>query len=228
MSLPCMILAAGFGTRMRPLTDEMPKPLIEVAGRALIDHALDMAEDAGAGPIAVNGHYRAEQMAAHLADGRATFLRESPEILGSGGGVRNALPVLGEGPLVTLNADAIFAGPNPIDTLMAAWDPVRMSGLLLLVPLERTVARQGGGDFRLDRDGRIAPDAEGAVYTGAQILGRGVVARWPEGPFEMREIWEALMAEGRLYGCLHPGYWADVGHPAGIAEAEAMLKAADV
>ncbi|MBF9036801.1 NTP transferase domain-containing protein [Rhodobacterales bacterium HKCCE2091] len=224
-----MILAAGFGTRMAPLTDDRPKPLVEVAGRPLIDHALAVARGGECGPIAVNGHYRADQLARHLSGAPdVTFLHETPDILDSGGGVRNALPVLGPGPLVTLNADAVWTGPNPIRTLRAAWDPARMDGLLLLVPLERAVARQGGGDFALGADGRIAPDTAGHVYTGAQILGAGVVGRRPEGPFPMREIWRDLLATGRLFGCLHPGGWADVGHPGGIAEAEHMLETARV
>lgn len=221
MSMPAMILAAGFGTRMMPLTADRPKPLIKVAGRALVDHALEAA--AGCGPIAVNAHYRADQMIAHLAGRDVQVLEEYPEILDSGGGVRNALPVLGEGPLVTLNADAVWAGPNPVEQLRAHWDPDRMDALVLLVPLARAVGREGGGDFRLSSDGQVSPDKRGAVYTGAQILGHGVVGRWPEGAFSMWEIWRAARASGRLFGCVYSGYWADVGHPGGIALAEEML-----
>lgn len=227
MKLPVMILAAGFGTRMRPLTDSMPKPLIQVAGKALIDHALDIARETG-GPVAVNGHYRAEQLAAHLQNRNVQFLHETPDILDSGGGVRNALPVLGQGAIATLNADAVWTGPNPLASLQAAWDGTRMDGLLLLVAQSRAIARQGAGDFALSADGRISPDRSGLVYTGAQILGPGVVGRWPEGAFSMWDIWRALMREGRLFGIVHPGQWADLGHPGGIAEAEAMLDGADV
>ena len=217
-----MILAAGFGTRMGALTRDRPKPLIEVAGRALLDHALEAAA-AGGGPIAVNAHYRADQIAAHLHGSSVHILHETPEILDSGGGVRNALPVLGEGPLATLNADAVWSGPEPLECLNAAWVPERMDALLLLVPLDRAVGRQGGGDFAIESDGRLSPDKTAMVYTGAQILGEGVVGRWPEGPFSMWEIWRAAKDAGRLFGCVYPGHWADVGHPEGIALAEAML-----
>ncbi|MEM9318221.1 MAG: nucleotidyltransferase family protein [Pseudomonadota bacterium] len=221
MSLPVMILAAGFGARMGALTSDRPKALIEVAGKALIDHALDLT--ASHGPVAVNGHYRAAQLAAHLAGRGTHFLHELPDILDSGGAVRNALPILGDGRFATLNADAVWSGPNVLDQLCAQWQP-EMGGLLALVPMARAVGRQGGGDFRLERDGRLQPDKAGHVYTGAQILAGGVVSRWRPGQFSMWEIWQSLLAEDRLFGCLYPGYWADVGHPEGIALAENMLE----
>jgi MurNAc alpha-1-phosphate uridylyltransferase len=224
----CMILAAGFGTRMGALTAERPKPLIEVAGRRLIDHALDHARLAGAGPIVVNGHYRAEQIAAHLADlPDVQFLHETPDILDSGGGVRNALPVLGEDPFWTLNSDAVWRGGDPLCLLAEAWAPGKMGGLMLLVPPERAVGRQGGGDFRLLNDGQLTPDKAGQVWTGAQILDPAVFQDTPEGPFSMWVIWRKLMAERRLYGLIYPGFWADVGHPTGIALAEEMLGQTD-
>lgn len=222
MKLPVMILAAGFGTRMGALTRDRPKPLIEVAGRPLLDHALRAAE-VGGGLIAVNAHYRAAQIIDHLAGSPVHVLHETPEILDSGGGVRNGLVVLGDGPLATLNADAVWQGPEPLNCLRAAWDKSRMDVLVLLVPQARAVGRIGGGDFALTTEGRVSPDKGGDVYTGAQILGQGVVGRWPEGTFSMWEIWRAALDAGRLYGCVYPGQWADVGHPAGIALAEAML-----
>lgn len=222
MTLPVMILAAGFGTRMGALIADRPKPLIEVAGRALLDHARTAAA-VGGGPIAVNAHYRADQIAAHLAGTDVHILHETPDILDSGGGVRNALGVLGDGPFATLNSDNVWAGPEPLEVLRHSWDPDRMDALLLLVPEDRAVGRQEGGDFARGVDGALRPDKSGEVYTGAQILGQGVVSRWPEGVFSMWEIWRAALAEGRLFGCVYPGLWADVGHPAGIALAEAML-----
>lgn len=224
-----MILAAGFGTRMGALTADRPKPLIEVAGRALLDHALDVARGAGAAPIVVNAHYRADQMAEHLAAIQdVTLLTEAPDILDSGGGVRNALPVLGQGAIATLNSDAVWRGPNPLRRLVSAWDPDRMGALLLLVPQSRAVGRTEAGDFALSADGRITPDKGGAVYTGAQILGAGVAGSFPEGRFSMWEIWRKLLNENRLFGVAYPGSWADVGHQEGIALAEAMLEKRDV
>ncbi len=217
-----MILAAGFGTRMGGLTRDRPKPLIKVAGKPLLDHALTAAAEGG-GPIAVNAHYRAGQIIDHLAGRDVHVLHETPDILDSGGGVRNALPILGDGPLATLNADAVWSGPGPISTLCTEWDAEEMDVLLLLVPRDRAVARQGGGDFALEPDGRVRPDTSGQVYTGAQILGGGLVARWPEGAFSMWDVWRYALARHRLFGCVYPGHWADVGHPDGIALAEAML-----
>jgi len=217
-----MILAAGFGTRMGALTKDRPKALIEVAGRTLLDHALEAAGEGG-GPIAVNAHYRAEQITAHLAGSNVHVLHESPEILDSGGAVRNALAVLGEGPLATLNADAVWHGPPPLGHLRDHWVPAKMDVLTLLVPLKCAVGRQGGGDFALGEGGRVTPDKTGLVYTGAQIIGQGVVGQFPEGAFSMWEIWRTALANGRLFGCVYPGRWADVGHPDGIAMAEAML-----
>ncbi|MBC6437959.1 MAG: nucleotidyltransferase family protein [Rhodobacteraceae bacterium] len=221
----CMILAAGFGTRLQPLTRTRPKPLINVAGHPLIDHALEQARGAGAAPIAVNGHYRADQLAAHLAAAPdVRFIEETPAILDSGGGIRNALPILGKGPIWTLNADAVWRGSNPLRLLSGAWYPERMGGLLLLVPMARAAGRKGGGDFALDRAGRITQDADGAVWTGAQILGADVFNDTPDGPFAIWLIWRRLMAARRLFGIIYRGHWADAGHPAGLAQAEDMLR----
>ena len=224
-----MILAAGFGTRMGALTADRPKPLIEVAGRALMDHALEQAR-AGAGQIVVNGHYRAAQMRAHLAGmADVRFVEETPLILDSGGGIRAALPLLGGPEIFTLNADAVWTGAGALAQLDAAWDADRMDALLLMVPQARAVGREPGGDFAIAPDGRLAWDRVGAVYTGAQILKAELFADAPEGPFSLHRIWNAALAAGRLFGVEHQGHWADVGHPAGIALAEDMLRSrADV
>jgi len=227
VSFPCLILAAGFGTRMAPLTHDRPKALIEVAGRPLIAHALDAARQAGAGPIAVNGHYRAEALRAWLAVHAPDvhFLHETPDILDSGGAVKNALGLLGHGPLFTLNADAAWGGPAPLDALARAWDPERMDALLALVQRDAAIGRQGGGDFSRDGAGRLGWDkgAGGLVYVGAQIITTDRIAAHPEHAFSLVETWNAMMQEGRLIGHVHEGRWADVGHPDGIAAAEAMV-----
>lgn len=221
-----MILAAGFGTRMGALTAKRPKPLIEVAGRALIDHALEQAR-AGSGRIVVNGHYRADAMREHLAGmADVRFVEEAPQILGSGGGIRAALPVLASPEIFTLNADAVWTGAGALAELNAAWDGDRMDGLLLMVPRARAVGRDAGGDFAIGADGRLKWDKAGAVYTGAQILKAALFADTSEGPFSLYEIWNAALARGRLFGVAHQGGWADVGHPAGIKLAEDMLREA--
>lgn len=224
MTWPTLILAAGLGTRMQPLSLARPKPLIEVAGRPLLAHALAPAREIGAAPIAVNAHYRTDQIAAHLANAPdVTLLDEQPKILDAGGAVKNARRVLGPGAMLTLNSDAVWAGPNPLALLTAAWEPDRHGALLLLVERGRAVGRQGGGDFALDAAGRLSRDAGGLVYTGAQILGPGQGLAPAEDIFSMWRIWTPLIDTGQLYGLRYPGRWADVGHPAGIGLAEGML-----
>lgn len=224
MTLPVLILAAGFGTRLRPLTEQQPKALIEVGGMALIDHALRQARSLPASRIAVNAHYRADLLRAHLSDATdVTLLHEQPQILDSGGAVKNARSRLGDGPLLTMNADNAWDGPNPLAFLVNAWAENRFGGLLLLVENENAVGRQEGGDFTVDTSGRLAPSKSGLVYTGAQILGPGVGSDFTADVFSMWEIWTRLLDQGRLYGIVYPGRWADIGHPAGIGLAEAML-----
>ncbi len=222
-----MIFAAGFGTRMGALTAERPKPLIEVGGRALIDHALALAEGQGIERTAVNAHYMARQIAAHL-DRRpgVSVLTEVPEILDTGGGLAAALPVLGEGPVFTLNSDAVWTGPNPLAELRAGWDPGRMDALLLLVPPEGARGHGGAGDFHLAADGRLSRGA-GLIYSGAQIVNSDRLAEIPKRVFSLNRLWDRLAAEGRLHGTVHGGGWCDVGRPEAIPMAEAMLREAE-
>lgn len=222
-----MVLAAGLGTRMRPLTDSCPKALLPVAGRALVDHALAHVRAAGLSPVVVNVHYRADRMRAHLAGSGVLISDETDALLETGGGVRRALRLLGREPFVVLNSDAIWGGPPPLPSLLAAWDPARMDGLLQVVPIAATRAHAGVGDMFLDPEGRArfrdgSADAP-YVYTGAQILKPTVFDGAPDGAFPMMRVWRALVARGRLFAVEHPGPWADVGTPAGLAAAEALL-----
>lgn len=222
-----MIFAAGFGTRMRPLTDDRPKPLIEVAGKPLIDHTLDLVRAASPETVAVNLHYRAEMLEDHLANAGVEILTESPEILDTGGGLRNALPVLGPEPVYTTNSDAIWQGPNPFELLRAAWDPARMDALLVCVPPDRAVGRKGPGDFLMDDTGRLTR-GPGVVYGGVQILKTDMLRHIPDDVFSLWAIWSQMLSQGRMFGLIYPGKWCDIGHPEGIALAEALLEQADV
>lgn len=219
-----MLFAAGFGTRMGALTAHQPKPLIPVAGRALIDHALALADDAGVGRIVANLHYRGDMIRAHLAHRDIGFSEEAPDILETGGGLRAALPLLGPGPVVTLNTDAVWAGPNPLAMLAQAWSP-GMGALLALAPLERTRGHAGKGDFTLHPDGRITRGGS-LVYLGAQIVDPVGLEQVPDRAFSLNRHWDTLIAEARGFGVVFPGHWCDVGHPEGIALAEAMLREA--
>ncbi|MDF1854934.1 nucleotidyltransferase family protein [Pseudooceanicola sp.] len=222
-----MIFAAGFGTRMGALTSARPKPLVRVAGRALIDHALDVAAPIAPEVIVVNTHYRADQMQAHLAGRGVVISHETPEILESGGGLRQALPLLGDGPVMTLNSDVVWDRANPLTLLRQAWDPAQMDALLLCVEPENAIGRRGGGDFSCGPDGRLARGGP-VIYTGAQIIATGSLAGVDQPVFSLNLIWDQMIAAGRLFGLTYPGRWCDVGTPEGIALAEAMIAAADV
>lgn len=226
-----MLFAAGFGTRMGALTADKPKPLIKVAGKALLDHALDQVTAAGLTRTVVNLHYKGDQIATHL-NGRPNIALawEQPQILETGGGLRAALPQLGQGPVFTLNTDAVWTGPNPLATLRDQWDGARMDALLLLAPPDQITGFCGAGDFLLGQDGRIARanGAPGLAYLGAQILlPRGIEAIAAQA-FSLNILWDEMIAAGRAFGVRHMGGWCDVGRPEGIAEAEAMLEAANV
>ena len=215
-----MLFAAGLGTRMGALTAAQPKPLIPVAGRPLIDHALALARGLR---VVVNTHYLADQVAGHVA-GRAVVSHE-PDLLETGGGLKAALPLLGPQPVFTLNSDAVWTGANPLAELRAAWDADRMDVLVLLIPRAAARGHAGPGDFLTDAQGRIAR-GPGAVYSGAQIIRPALVADWPERVFSLNRVWDAAIARGRAFGVLHEGGWCDVGRPEGIAAAEAMLQEA--
>ena len=227
MPYPLMIFAAGFGTRMGDLTATCPKPLIKVAGKPLLDHALDLAAEVEAGPVVVNTHYLADQIAQHLQNRPIRISEERRQILETGGGLRKALPLLGDGPVMTLNSDAVWTGQNPLGQLAAAWDGARMDALLLLLPAQNALGHTGNGDFLLAGDGRIvrAAGQPGLVYLGAQILKPDGLAQIDTEVFSLNLLWNEMIAQGRAYGIVHQGGWCDVGRPEGIDKAEALLAA---
>lgn len=217
-----MIFAAGFGTRMGALTKDRPKPLLEVAGQALIDHTLALVEAFGAKSIVINVHYKADMLRSHLQGRHVVFSEEQPDILETGGGLKAALPLLGDDPVFTLNSDAVWVGPNPLLQLSRAWDPVKMDALLLCVPLDRTVGHDGRGDFLIDASGRLSR-GPGQVYSGLQIIKPHLVSGFEETVFSMNAVWDPSLAAGRVFGASYPGGWCDVGRPEGIELAERML-----
>ena len=217
-----MLFAAGFGTRMGALTRDRPKPLIEVGGRPLIDHALDLAQAVVPKRIVANLHYLPDMLSDHLRPLGVGLSVELPEILDTGGGLKAALPMLKADPVITMNTDAIWSGPNPLDLLLAEWDPERMDALLICVPLQNAVGRKGGGDFARDAAGRLNRCGD-LVYGGAQIIRTAEVAQFPDTAFSMNAIWDILHSRGRLYGAVYPGRWCDVGHPEGLELAESLL-----
>ena len=222
-----MLFAAGLGTRMGALTADRPKPMIPVAGRPLIDHALALVEPMGIARKVVNLHFKPEPLITHL-EGRGIELSlEWPKLLDTGGGLRQALPMLGPGPVFTLNTDAVWRGPNPLDLLARNWDPARMDALLICVPPEGVIGHKGTGDFLLSEDGRLSR-GPGHVYGGVQIIKTDGLATIADPVFSLNRLWDRMETAGRLFGLGYPGRWCDVGHPEGIALAEAMLEQGDV
>lgn len=215
-----MIFCAGRGTRMKSLTETRPKPMIEVAGRPLVDHAL-----AQLGDISIrvaNLHYLPDALKEHLSSaGLETVFEET--LLETGGGLKNALPFLKGDAVFTMNTDAVWKGPAAADILSKAWDPEKMDALLLVVPKSRAHAHLGSGDFELTSDGQLRR-GQSYIYTGMQILKTAPVAAVEETHFSLNLVWEDLFAQGRIYGVEYSGHWCDVGHPDGIAIAESMLK----
>ncbi len=221
-----LLFAAGFGTRMRPLTDALPKPLVTVAGRPLFDHALSLVRDAGIGTVVANTHYLAPQMAAHLEQAGVTQSHE-PAILDTGGGLKAALPLMPGEAVLTLNTDAVWTGGNPVKALLNQWDPTRMDALMMLIDRDRAVGHKGKGDFLVADDGRLTY-GPGQIYSGLQIIKAEPFRAMSETVFSMHAVWKALLADNRLFGMSHDGRWCDVGYPEAIPMAETMLRDAHV
>lgn len=225
-----MILAAGLGKRMRPVTATLPKPLIRVAGKPLIDHALDRLAAAGVDTAVVNVHYLAPLLEAHLArrdkPPRIVVSDEQGELLETGGGIVKALPELGDAPFYLMNSDSFWIeGPRPnLDWLAAGWDDERMDALLMLAPTVASIGYPGPGDFLMDKNGRLARRPERTiapfVYSGAAILSPRLFRDAPAGAFSLNLLFDRAMAAGRLFGVRMDGIWLHVGTPEAIREAE--------
>lgn len=228
-----MIMAAGKGTRMMPLTATRPKPLIEVAGATLLDHVLDLLREAGIGRIVVNVHYLADAIEAHLAavagDFAVAISDERALLRDTGGGLVQALPQIEGDPFYCVNADNWFVGKgkNALVRMAEAWVPGAMDVLMLVVPFEHAGNTQGQGDFDLDAEGRLSREgpkrARPYVWTGIQLLARHVVADPPSEVFSTNLFWDRAIARGRCYGLVHHGHWFDVGYPEAIGMTEAAL-----
>lgn len=228
-----MILAAGLGVRMRPLTLTTPKPLVPVGGKRLIDYAFDRIRAGGVTDAVVNVHYHADQVEAWAGDRTSPRVAVSDErdgLLDTGGGIVRALPRLGSAPFFVLNSDSFWLdGTRPaLERLREAWDGARMDSLLLLAPVAAAVGYDGKGDFHMDADGRLtrrSPDGVASfVYAGCFIVTPALFAAAPEGAFSMNVLWDRAAAAGRLFGLRHDGLWIHVGTPESIAYAEHAMK----
>ncbi|TVV73215.1 nucleotidyltransferase family protein [Sphingomonas solaris] len=228
-----MVLAAGLGKRMRPLTATRPKPLVEVAGKPLLDHVFDRLRVAGIGRAVVNVHYLADAVEAHLrhkmADLDVLVSDERGHLLETGGGITKALPLIGDDRFLVANSDNLWIdGPiGAIDLLAERWDDAAMDALLLVVPLARANCHRGRGDFHMDASGLISRRKPGRVapfvFTGIQIVSRRLFDDAPEGAFSTNLLWDRAIAAGRAYGLVHQGLWFDVGTPGAVGATEAML-----
>jgi MurNAc alpha-1-phosphate uridylyltransferase len=228
-----MVLAAGLGKRMYPLTRDLPKPLVKVGGRHLIDYSFDRLRAAGVGRAVVNVHYLAEQVE------RWAQAQQSPEIvisderqqlLDTGGGIVKALPYLGNDPFFVLNSDSFFldGATSAMERLRQAWNAAEMDSLLLLSPLASSVGYQGSGDFHLNSEGRLSRksrlEAAPFVYAGCFLVSPRLFEGAPRGPFSMNLLWDRAQALGRLSGLAHDGLWIHVGTPESIAFAEGAMR----
>lgn len=215
-----MFFCAGRGTRMLALTQDKPKPMIEVAGRPLIDHAIDAMR--GVERRFANLHYHPEALEKHLSSAGIGSIFES-DLLETGGGLKHALPQLNRDTVFTMNTDAVWSGPSPAQVLAQHWDPDQMDGLMLLIPKDRAIAHKGTGDFISAPDDRLTRGA-GDVYTGLQIIKTKYVGDIEQSHFSMNVAWETLLARGTLFGAEYTGRWCDVGYPEAIPLAETMLE----
>jgi MurNAc alpha-1-phosphate uridylyltransferase len=231
-----MLLAAGLGTRMRPLSQDTPKPLLPLGGRRLLDHALDRLAAFGVEVVVVNAHWHAEQVEAHLAARPGlprTVLRREDTLLGTGGGVRAALDLLGPAPFFVVNGDAFWLdGPTPaLDRLAAAWDGAESDAVVLVHRTFQTQAETGPGDFALDPWGQVRRRREREVvpyiYAGIQLVAPALFDAAPEGPFSMNLLWDRAIAAQRLRAVVHDGLWYHLSTPADLAAAQATLAAQD-
>jgi N-acetyl-alpha-D-muramate 1-phosphate uridylyltransferase len=227
-----MVLGAGMGTRMRPYTDRLPKPLVPLKGRALVDHVLDRLADAGVLRAIVNVHHKADLLEQHLSvrtRPRIEISDERNRLLDTGGGVRNVLDAIGPDPFIVHNSDSVWIdGPQPnLDRLFAAWDEDKMDCLLLLALGSASIGYEGRGDFSFDPDSRIRRRREGEVvpfvYAGVQIVHPRIFAGTPDGPFSFNLLWNKALLLGRAYGLRMDGIWMHVGTPQALTDAERCM-----
>ncbi len=228
-----MIMAAGLGTRMRPLTDDRPKPMVIVGGKPLIDHAIDRLIAAGVNVIVVNVHYRAEMLINHLkrrSDGTKIHIsEETDELLGTGGGVVKALPYFEGQPFFIHNSDSIWIEGfgHALDRMIERWDLGSMDALLLMASLVSTIGYEGAGDFMMDADGRLSRVPEQRVspfaFPGVQIVHPRLFDSAPKGAFSTNIVWDRAIAKGRLFGIRLDGTWMHIGTAEALHEAEAFL-----
>lgn len=232
-----MVLAAGLGTRMRPITDTIPKPLVKIAGKSMIDYVLDLLVEAGVETVSINVHHHADQMVTHLEarrDLEILISDERAELMNSGGGLAKGLKLLTPGPVLVMNADLFWVGeqqdlPANLQKLAAGFDPARMDMAMLCVDMDRTTGHNGKKDFNFAEDGHLTRYQEGqphpVVYAGAIAMDSRLLEDAPEGAFNLNIYFDHAIAKNRLYGVMLDGQWITVGTPDAIEDAERTIAA---
>ena len=231
-----MVMAAGLGTRMRPLTNNRPKPLVEVAGKTMIDHCLEKLVEVGVGTAVINVHYLPDMLEDHLRSSQLPLdIRISDErdlLMETGGGLTKALPLIDDDSFFCINSDNLWSDGSrkSLNRLADLWDDEAMDALLLVVAHEQAHNFSGAGDFNLDDQGRLsrrgAADHAPFIYTGIQLISKRLLRDSPDGPFSTNILWDRAIVEGRLFGLVHEGQWFEVGNPEAIAPTEAALASA--
>ncbi|NTF83120.1 nucleotidyltransferase family protein [Rhizobium rhizogenes] len=231
-----MVLAAGLGTRMRPITDTIPKPLVKIAGKPMIDYALDALAEAGVEQVVVNVHHHANQMEMHLRNYRGLEILISDErdaLMNNGGGLAKGLKLLGRDPVFVMNSDLFWIGetrgrPTNLQRLAGFFDAERMDMAMLCVALEKTTGHNGKNDFGLAEDGRLSRYRDvaqnGVVYAGTLVMTPAVLDDAPDDAFNVNTYYDKSIATGRLYGTMLDGHWLTVGTPEAVGEAEETIR----
>lgn len=230
MTRSAIILAAGLGQRMRPLSDTLPKPLIPVAGKSMLERTFEHLKRARVSNIVVNTHYLSPLITDWVkAQHPQTLISHEDILLETGGGIKNALSLLGENPFFALNGDSVWCGPESLRNMEKSWIEETMDALLLLIPREKAHGYEGLGDFLMDPQGRLSRPKSGQqapyVYIGVQLLTSQLFQDAPQGPFSMNLLWDKALAKDRLYGYVHEGEWFHISTPQDLEKYEPMIAA---
>lgn len=228
MNKKAMILAAGLGQRMRPLTDNLPKPLISIAGKPILTRTFDHLKNSGIQDIVINTHYLSSLIEEYVRENNPeTLISYEKVLLETGGGIKKALPLLGEESFFTLNGDSIWVGSDSLRSMEKMWDETQMDALLLLIPRERAYGYEGRGDFFLTKKGSLVRPEKGEeapyVYIGVQHIHPRLFHESPEGPFSLNLLWDKALKRGRLYGCVHQGEWFHISIPEDLKVFESII-----
>ena len=221
-----VIFTAGFGTRMHPITKDIPKPLVRVGEKTLLDHTLELAKNGNVKHFYLNTHHLADQIEKHVEGKKNIKLNfETPRILETGGGLKAISPQLNTPIIFTSNVDSIWKGPNPYNVLRKHWNSIKMDCLILLIPLKNAIGYSKLGDFKKAKNGLIKrSNKSGLIYSGIQLIKHELTRKNKKTIFSLNETWDELIKEEKLYGTIYNGNWADVGSIDNLNKAKKLLE----